>query len=253
MTAPLSHLDLLEAESIHIFREAAAQFRRAGAAVFDRQGLDRPAASGAQGVLSGQAAVSAAARRHDLEVPRHDRLPRPHRARARPRADRAHQSRGRGARHQSDRLPALHLHRRHEDAGAAPGARRPRASMRRSAARGATRRPRAPRSGCSRSARRATAGTRAGSGRRCGGCSTGGWGPARRCACSRCRIGPRRTCGATSPASGSTWSRSTSPPSGRRSCATAACWCSTTTGCRCDRARACGSAASASARSAAGR
>jgi sulfate adenylyltransferase subunit 2 len=28
VTAPLSHLDLLEAESIHIFREAAAQFRR---------------------------------------------------------------------------------------------------------------------------------------------------------------------------------------------------------------------------------
>jgi sulfate adenylyltransferase subunit 2 len=28
MTAPLSHLDLLEAESIHIFREAAAQFQR---------------------------------------------------------------------------------------------------------------------------------------------------------------------------------------------------------------------------------
>jgi sulfate adenylyltransferase subunit 2 len=28
MTAPLGHLDLLEAESIHIFREAAAQFRR---------------------------------------------------------------------------------------------------------------------------------------------------------------------------------------------------------------------------------
>lgn len=28
MTAPLAHLDLLEAESIHIFREAAAQFRR---------------------------------------------------------------------------------------------------------------------------------------------------------------------------------------------------------------------------------
>ena len=28
MTAPLTHLDLLEAESIHIFREAAAQFRQ---------------------------------------------------------------------------------------------------------------------------------------------------------------------------------------------------------------------------------
>jgi len=27
MSAPLAHLDLLEAESIHIFREAAAQFR----------------------------------------------------------------------------------------------------------------------------------------------------------------------------------------------------------------------------------
>src|SRR5262245_47748477 len=27
MTSPLGHLDLLEAESIHIFREAAAQFR----------------------------------------------------------------------------------------------------------------------------------------------------------------------------------------------------------------------------------
>jgi len=30
MTAPVSHLDLLEAESIHIFREAAAQFQRPG-------------------------------------------------------------------------------------------------------------------------------------------------------------------------------------------------------------------------------
>ena len=35
-----------------------------------------PAASGAEGVLSGQPAVPAAARRHDLEVPRDDRVPR---------------------------------------------------------------------------------------------------------------------------------------------------------------------------------
>ena len=28
MSKPLSHLDLLEAESIHIFREAAAEFRK---------------------------------------------------------------------------------------------------------------------------------------------------------------------------------------------------------------------------------
>jgi sulfate adenylyltransferase subunit 2 len=28
MTAPISHLDMLEAEAIYIFREAAAQFRK---------------------------------------------------------------------------------------------------------------------------------------------------------------------------------------------------------------------------------
>jgi len=28
MTAPMTHLDMLEAERIHIFREAAAQFRK---------------------------------------------------------------------------------------------------------------------------------------------------------------------------------------------------------------------------------
>jgi phosphoadenosine phosphosulfate reductase len=46
-----------------------------GAALFDRQGLDRPAPFGAQGVLSGQAALPPAACRYDLEVPRHDRVP----------------------------------------------------------------------------------------------------------------------------------------------------------------------------------
>ena len=43
--------------------------REAGDAVFDRQGQRRDAASRDEGVLSGAAAVSAAARRHDLEVP----------------------------------------------------------------------------------------------------------------------------------------------------------------------------------------
>ena len=79
----------------------------AGAALFDRQGFHRAAAPGAQGVLSGQAAVPAAACRHHLEVPRHDRLPRSHGARARPRPDRAHQPGGRRARHQPGRLPAI--------------------------------------------------------------------------------------------------------------------------------------------------
>ena len=174
---------------------------QAGAALFDRQGLHGPAAPGAQGVLSGQAAVPAAARRHDLEVPRHDRLPRPDDARARARAHRAHQRAGRRARHQSDRLPALRLHRRDEDAGAAAGARQ--ARLRRGLRRRAARRGGLARQGARVLVprRRATAGTRAGSGRRCGGCSTAGSAPARRRASSRSPIGPRRTCGATSPAS----------------------------------------------------
>ena len=98
-----------------------------------------------------------------------------------------------------------------EDAGAAPGARC--ACLRRGVRRRAARRGGLARQG----ARvlvplaRATAGTRAGSGRRCGGCSTAGSAPARRRASSRSPIGPRRTCGATSPASSSTWFRSISP------------------------------------------
>ena len=77
MTVSPSHLDLLEAESIHIFREAAAQFRKPVLHVFDRQGFDRPAAPRAQGVLSAGPAVSAAPRRHDVEVQGDDRVPRP--------------------------------------------------------------------------------------------------------------------------------------------------------------------------------
>ena len=42
----------LEAESIYIFREVAAEFREAGPAVFDRQGFVRTFASRPQGILS---------------------------------------------------------------------------------------------------------------------------------------------------------------------------------------------------------
>ena len=51
-TYELSHLRALEAESIHIIREVAAEFERPGAAVLGRQGLDRHAAPGRQGVLA---------------------------------------------------------------------------------------------------------------------------------------------------------------------------------------------------------
>src|SRR3546814_14939379 len=61
--------------------------------VFDRQGFVGYAASGDEGISSGPVAISAAACRHHLEIPRHDRLPRQpgHRPRARP--DRAYQPR----------------------------------------------------------------------------------------------------------------------------------------------------------------
>ena len=39
--ATTSHLQRLEAESIHIMREVAAEFRKPGDALFDRQGLAR--------------------------------------------------------------------------------------------------------------------------------------------------------------------------------------------------------------------
>ena len=48
----MDHLDLLEAESIHILREVAAEFRAAGDAVLDRQGLVGDGAAGAEGLLS---------------------------------------------------------------------------------------------------------------------------------------------------------------------------------------------------------
>ena len=49
-TYELSHLRALEAEAIHIIREVAAEFERPGAAVLGRQGLDRHAAPGREGV-----------------------------------------------------------------------------------------------------------------------------------------------------------------------------------------------------------
>ena len=73
---------------------------QAGADVFHRQGLDRAAAPRAQGVLAAEAAVPAAAHRHDVEVPRHDRLPRQDGARLRPRPHRAHERGRPEARHQ---------------------------------------------------------------------------------------------------------------------------------------------------------
>ena len=69
----ISHLRRLEAESIHIMREVAAEFANPGDALFHRQGFVGDAASGDEGLLSRQAAVSADACGYDLEIPGDDR------------------------------------------------------------------------------------------------------------------------------------------------------------------------------------
>ena len=72
----LSHLKMLEAESIYILREAVAEFARSGDAVLDRQRFVGDAAAGAEGVLSRQDSVSAAAHRHQLQISGNDRVSR---------------------------------------------------------------------------------------------------------------------------------------------------------------------------------
>ena len=57
-TYELSHLRALEAEAIHIIREVAAEFERPGLLFSGRQGLDRDAAPGGEGLLAGPRARS---------------------------------------------------------------------------------------------------------------------------------------------------------------------------------------------------
>ena len=95
------------------------------------------------------------------------------------------------------------------------------ASTPRSAAPGATRRRAAPRSACSASATATTAGTRSASGPSCGRSTMSARARARASASSRCPTGPSSTCGNISCARRSRSCRSISRPSGRRSSATA--------------------------------
>ena len=66
------HLKRLEAEVDRDHARGGGGISQAGDALFDRQGLQRHAAPGDQGLSSGAAALSAAACRHDLEIPRDD-------------------------------------------------------------------------------------------------------------------------------------------------------------------------------------
>ena len=147
-----TYLRQLEAESIHIIREVVAEFDNPVMLYSIGKDSSVMLHLAHEGVLSGQAAVSAAACRHDLEVPRDDRLPRPRGEAARARPDRPHQRARRARRHLSDHPRQRALHRHHEDAGAASRRSTSTASTRPSAARAATRRSRAPRSASSPSA-----------------------------------------------------------------------------------------------------
>ena len=110
-------------------------------------------ARGHEGVLSGQAAVPAAACRYDLEVPRDDRLPR--REASELGVDLiVHTNQERACATASPDHPRQRApHRHHEDRGASSRRSTTTASTRPSAGARATRRSRAPRSASSRSAR----------------------------------------------------------------------------------------------------
>ena len=121
--------------------------RAPGDALLRRQGLGPDAAPGAQGVRAGAGPVPDHARRHRAQLPRGDRVPRPHRRRARaaaggrlgPGADRRRPDQGRPRTGKPQPPP---------DRGAAGRRSRTAASTPSSAAAAATRTRRGPRSGC---------------------------------------------------------------------------------------------------------
>ena len=71
----LTHLEWLEAESIHIMREVAAEAARPVMLYSIGKDSSVMLQPGAEGVSSVAAALSAAACGHWMEVPRDDRLP----------------------------------------------------------------------------------------------------------------------------------------------------------------------------------
>ncbi len=193
----LSHLAALEAESIFIMREVAAEFERPVAAVLGRQGLHRPAAPRREGIPTGALPLPAHARRHRPQLPRGPRLPRPARGRAGRAAHRRQRPGVASTRVASARSRAtpratgcrpmtlLDAIQEHQFDAVFGGA-------------GATRRRRAPRSASSRSATSSGSGSRARSGPSCGASTTAASGRASTCASSPSPTGRRWTCGSTS-------------------------------------------------------
>ena len=169
-----------------------------------------------------QAAVPAAACRHDLEVSRDDRIPRRDGGSGSASSCIVHVNEDGLARGISPIASGSALHTQVMKTEALRQALDKYGnSTRRSAAPAATRKRAAPRSASSRSARPATPGTRATSGPNSGGSSTPASSPAKRSASSRCPTGPSSTSGNTSAPKKSRSCRSISPRSGRWSSATA--------------------------------
>ena len=212
----LDHLRALEAESIHIMREVVAEFERPVMLYSIGKDSSVLLRLAQKAFYPGPDSVSAAPRRHHLQVPRDDRVPRPDGQGSRRAADRPHQPGGDRRRHAAVQGGHAALLRPAEDASRCSTRSRPATSTPPSAARGATRSSRAPRSASSRSATPTGSGIpkrqrpelwnllqRAARSR------------ARASASFRSRTGPRSTSGSTSTSRTSRSCRSTSPRSAR--------------------------------------
>ena len=105
-TTTPDHLRALEAESIHIMREVVAEFERPVMLYSIGKDSSVLLRLAQKAFYPGPDSVSAAARRHDLQVPRDDRVPRPLHGGDRRAADRPHQQRGDRRRHAA--VPGRH-------------------------------------------------------------------------------------------------------------------------------------------------
>ena len=192
-----AHLRELEAESIHIFREFAGASGEPGDALFDRQGFDRPAASGAEGVLSRPVALPAASHRHDVEVSRDDYVSR--RDRAPFRIDLRVYTNPEGIRRHINPFDYDSVfYNQIMKTDALKQALSKENSTRPSAERGAMKNGPAPRSGFFPFADPARPGTRNGNVRSSGISITASLRPAKASGCSRSRTGPSSMSGPTS-------------------------------------------------------
>jgi sulfate adenylyltransferase subunit 2 len=191
----LSHLDRLEAESIHILREVAASF--ANPVMLYSVGKDSSVLLHLLlKAFAPATADPAAARGHALEVPRDDRLPRP--PCRRDRRGPAWTNPDGVAR---DINPIEHGAAVHTDVMKTQGLKQALDKWKFDAAIGGARRDEEKsraKERISRSATTSTAGTPSTSGRSCGTSTTPASIAARACACSRCPTGPSWTSGCTS-------------------------------------------------------